>query len=329
MKRIAVLDDYQGVVLSLPYWERLAGRASVDLYRDTPADEDALVRRLGKYEIVVPIRERTPFPASLLGRLPSLELLALTGRNSGHVDLEAATAHGILVVETEGSGTSAIEHTMAMLLAAARRIPQEDRAMRQGGWQAGIGVELSGKTLGIVGLGRIGSRIAAFGKFLGMRVLAWGPTLDDDRAAAAGARRVSLDDLFRESDIVSIHLRLSERTRHIIKAEQLSLMKPTAFLINTARGALVDEEALIAALAEKRIAGAALDVYEVEPLPEKHPLRSCENAVLSPHMGFVTREAYHLFFSQAVDAIDQYLQGKVPSRALNPHAIARRATLAR
>ncbi len=149
MKRIAVLDDYQGVVLSLPYWERLAGRASVDLYRDTPADEDALVRRLGKYEIVVPIRERTPFPASLLGRLPSLELLALTGRNSGHVDLEAATAHGILVVETEGSGTSAIEHTMAMLLAAARRIPQEDRAMRQGGWQIGLGVELSGKTLGI------------------------------------------------------------------------------------------------------------------------------------------------------------------------------------
>ncbi len=329
MKRIAVLDDYQGVVLSLPYWERLAGRASVDLYRDTPADEDALVRRLGQYEIVVPIRERTPFPASLLEGLPSLELLALTGRSSGHVDLEAATARGILVTETEGSGTSAIEHTMALLLAAARRIPQEDRAMRQGGWQTGLGVGLSGKTLGIAGLGRIGSRIAAFGKFLGMRVIAWGPTLDDDRAAASGARRVSLDDLFRESDVVSIHLRLSERTRHIIKAEQLSLMKPTAYLINTARGALVDEEALIAALMEKRIAGAALDVYEVEPLPEKHPLRSCENAVLSPHMGFVTREAYHLFFSQAVDAIDLYLQRKVPPRALNPHAIARRATLAR
>ncbi len=329
MKRIAVLDDYQGVVLSLPYWTRLAGRASVDAYRDTLADEGALVRRLRQYEILVPIRERTAFPASLLNRLPSLELLALTGRSSGHVDVEAATAHGILVTETEGSGASAIEHTMGLLLAVVRRIPQEDRAMRQGGWQTGLAVELSGKTLGIVGLGRIGSRIAAFGKFLGMRVLGWGPTLDDERAAKSGARRVSLDDLFRESDVVSIHLRLSERTRHIIKAEQLSLMKPTAYLINTARGALVDEEAMIAALQENRIAGAALDVYEVEPLPAKHPLRSCQNAVLSPHMGFVTSDAYHLFFSQAVEAIDNYLQGKEPARAINPQVIARRATLAR
>lgn len=329
MKRIAILDDYQGVVLSLPYWARLAGRASVDVYRDTLADEGALVRRLRQYEILVPIRERTPFRASLLDKLPSLELLALTGRSSGHVDVEAATAHGILVTETEGSGTSAIEHTMALLLAVVRRIPQEDRAMRQGGWQTGLGVELSGKTLGIVGLGRIGGRIAAFGKFLGMRVLAWGPTLDDERAAAAGARRVSLDDLFRESDVVSIHLRLSERTRHIIKAEQLSLMKPTAYLINTARGPLVDEDALVAALHENHLAGAALDVYDVEPLPEKHPLRSCENAVLSPHMGFVTRDAYHHFFSQAVEAIDTYLQGKVPPRALNPLVIGRRGTAAR
>jgi phosphoglycerate dehydrogenase-like enzyme len=329
MKRIAVLDDYQGVVLSLPYWEKIAGRARVDVYRDTLAEEDDLVRRLRPYEIVVPIRERTPFFASLLDRLPSLELLALTGRNSGHVDVEAATAHGILVTETEGSGASAIEHTMALLLAVVRRIPQEDRAMRQGGWQTGLAVELSGKTLGIAGLGRIGSRIAAFGKLLGMRVLGWGPTLDDERAAAAGARRVSLDELFRESDVVSIHLRLSDRTRHIIKAQQLSLMKPTAYLINTARGPLVEEKALIAALQENRIAGAALDVYDVEPLPEKHPLRSSENVVLSPHMGFVTREAYHLFFSQAVEAIDNYLQGKVPPRALNPRAIERRASLAR
>jgi len=327
MKRIAVLDDYQQVALSLPYWAELAGRASVDVYRDTLSDDGALARRLGRYEIIVPIRERTRFSASLFERLSSLELLALTGRNSGHVDVEAATAHGILVTETEGSGASAIEHTMALLLAVVRRIPQEDRAMRQGGWQTGLAVELSGKTLGIVGLGRIGSRIAAFGKFLGMQVLAWGPTLDEERAAAAGVRRVSLDELFRESDVVSIHLRLSERTRHIITSRQLSLMKPTAYLINTARGPLIEEEALVAALQANRIAGAALDVYDVEPLPKEHPLRSCENAVLSPHMGFVSRDAYHLFFSQAVEAIDQYLQGKVPQRALNPDAIARRATL--
>jgi phosphoglycerate dehydrogenase-like enzyme len=329
MKRIAVLDDYQGIVLSLPYWARLEGRAKVEVYRDTLADEAALAQRLRPYEIVVPIRERTRFPASLLAKLPSLELLALTGRSSGHVDVEAATAHGILVTETEGSGTSAIEHTMALLLALVRRIPQEDRAMRQGQWQTGVAMELSGKTLGIVGLGRIGSRIAAFGKFLGMSVLAWGPTLDDERASAAGVRRVPLANLFRQSDVVSVHLRLSERTRHVITAEHLSLMKPTAYFINTARGGLVEEAALVAALQENRIAGAALDVYEAEPLPEKHPFRSCENAVLSPHLGFVTREAYHLFFSQAAEAIDIYLQGKVPPRALNPRAIGRGAAPAR
>jgi len=326
MKRIAVLDDYQQVVLSLPYWADLAGRVSIDAFRDTPPDDEALVRRLRQYEIVVPIRERTRFPASLLERLPSLELLALTGRNSGHVDVEAATAHGILVTETEGSGASAIEHTMALLLALARRIPQEDRAMREGGWQTGLAVELSGKTLGIAGLGRIGTRIAAFGKFLGMRVLAWGPTLDEERAGACGAHRVSLDELFRESDIVSVHLRLSDRTRHIITSRQLSLMKPTAYLINTARGPLIEEAALVAALKENRIAGAALDVYDVEPLPKEHPLRSCESALLSPHMGFVTRDAYQLFFRQAVEAIDQYLRGMVPRRALNPSAIAGRPT---
>ena len=322
MKRIAILDDYQGVVLSLPYWARLKDRANIDAYRDTPADEDALVERLRQYEILVPIRERTAFPASLLRRLPSLKLLALTGRNSGHVDVEAATERGILITETEGSGSSAIEHTMALLLAVVRRIPEDDRAMRRGEWQTGLAVELLGKTLGIVGLARIGGRIAAFGKLLGMRVLAWSPNLDDQRAAAAGARRVSLEELFRESDVVSIHLRLSERTRHIVKAQQLSLMKPTAFLINTARGPLVDEDALVAALRDKRIAGAALDVYDVEPLPEKHPLRSCGNAVLTPHMGFVTSEAYQLFFSQAVEAIDTYLQGGVPKRALNPQVMA-------
>jgi phosphoglycerate dehydrogenase-like enzyme len=329
MKRIAVLDDYQEVVLSLPYWAQLAGRACVDAYHDAPADQEALVRRLQQYEIVVPIRERTRFPASLLQRLPSLELLALTGRNSGHVDVDAASARGILVTETEGSRTSAIEHTIALLLALVRRIPRQDRAMRQGGWQTGLAVELAGKTLGIVGLGRIGTRMAAFGKFLEMRVLAWGPTLDDERAAAAGARRAPLDELLRESDVVSVHLRLSERTRGIIGAEQLSLMKPSAYFVNTARGALVDEEALVAVLQENRIAGAALDVYQVEPLPAGHPFRSCENVVLSPHTGFVTWEAYHLFFRQAVEAIDAYLGGKLPARALNPQVMAQRRPLGR
>lgn len=198
--------------------------------------------------------------------------------------------------------------------------------MREGRWQTGLGVDLFGKTLGVAGLGRIGSRIAAFGKFLGMRVIAWGPTLDEERAQAAGVRRVSLEELFGESDVVSIHLRLSERTRGVIGARQLSLMKPEALLINTARGALLDERALLEALEKKRIGGAALDVYEVEPLPADHPLRSCDNAVLSPHMGFVTRDAYRLFFTQALESIEEYLQGRVPRRALNPQAMARRGS---
>ena len=324
MKQIAVLDDYQGAVLSLPCWARLAGRAAVDVFRDTLASEGALAGRLRPYEIIVPIRERTRFTASLLERLSGLELLALTGRNSGHVDVPAATSRGILVTETEGSGASAVELSMGLILALVRRIPQEDHATRQGLWQTGLGVELAGKTLGIVGLGRIGTRMAAFGRFLGMRVLAWGPNLTDERAGAAEASRVSLDDLFRESDIVSVHLRLSERTWGLIGARQLSLMKPTSYFVNTARGALVDDAALTAALRERRIAGAALDVYEVEPLPPDHPLLSLDNVVLSPHMGYVTHEAYQLFFSQVVENIQSYLEGRLPPRALNPQVMAKR-----
>ena len=325
MKRIALLDDYQGTVLSLPYWSRLSGRATVDVFRDTTPDEDGLVRRLAPYEILVLIRERTRFPAALIARLPALELLALTGRNSGHVDAAAATARGVLITETEGSGVAAFEITIGLWLATLRRIPQEDRAMRQGRWQTGIGVELSGKTLGILGLGRIGSRIAEFGKFLGMRVLAWGPTLTEGRAAASDVTYVALDTLFRESDIVSLHLRLSERTRGLVTGRHLSLMKPTAYLINTARGPLVDEGALVTALRECRIAGAGLDVFDVEPLPANHPFLTLENVVLSPHSGYVTQETYHIFFRQVVENIESYLEGHLPPRSLNPEAWGRRA----
>lgn len=325
MKRIAILDDYQGTVSLLPYWTRLSGRATVDAFRDTLADEDGLVRRLAPYEILVTIRERTRFPASLIARLPALELLALTGRNSGQADTAAATARGVLITETEGSVVPTVELAIGLMLATVRRIPQEDRAVRQGRWQTGIGVELSGKTLGILGLGRIGSRIAAFGKFLGMRVLAWGPTLTEERAAGSGATLVPLDTLFRESDVVSLHLRLSDRTRGLVTARHLSLMKPSAYLINTARGPLVDEAALVTALRERRIAGAGLDVFDVEPLPGNHPLLTLENVVLSPHMGYVTQESYHTFFRQVVESIEGYLDGNLPPRALNPEAMRQRA----
>lgn len=324
MKRIAVLDDYQGVVLSLPYWARLAGRASVEAFRETVADEEALVRRLTPYQILVPIRERTRFPAALLARLPNLELLALTGRNTGHVDVAAATAQGILVAETGGSGAGPVELTIGLMIAAVRGIPQADRALRAGRWEGSLRGELAGKTLGILGLGRIGSRIAAFGRLLGMRVLAWGPTLTPERATASEAAFVPLETLFRESDVVSLHLRLSDQSRGLVTADLLACMKPSAYLINTARGPLVDEVALVASLRERRIAGAALDVYAVEPLPADHPFLALENVVLTPHLGYVTEEAYHVFFREVTENISSYLDGQVPARAVNPDALARR-----
>jgi phosphoglycerate dehydrogenase-like enzyme len=316
--RIAVLDDYQGAVLSLPCWRALAGRATVDVFRNTLHDEDALARRLAPYAALVLIRERTRFPAALLARLPALRHLAITGRNLGQVDVAAATARGIWVSFTGGGGPSAIEHTMALMLAVVRHIPREDRALREGRWQTTVGTELAGKALGILGLGRIGGRIAAFGRFLGMTVRAWGPTLTDERAAAAGVARVPLDDVLRASDVVSIHLRLSPESRGLVTARHLALMKPTAWLVNTARGPIVEEAALLDALRDRRIAGAALDVFDVEPLPAGHPLLALDNVVLTPHLGYVTHETYTAFFTQVVENLTAWLDGTPPPRLLNP-----------
>jgi phosphoglycerate dehydrogenase-like enzyme len=321
-KRLAVLDDYQRAALAQPYWKRIESRVELEGYRDTLHDEERLIERLRPYQILVPVRERTHFSARVLERLPALELLSLTGKNSGQVDLAVATAQGILVTQTEGSGATAIEMTMAMMLGLAHRVPQEDRAMREGLWQTGVGFDLAGKTLGIIGLGRIGTRVAAFGNHLGMHVVAWSANLTAEKAAAAGARYAELDDLFRHSDIVTLHLRLSERTRRTVTAGHLSLMKPTACLVNTARGDLLDEDALVAALRDGRIRGAALDVYQTEPLPVNHPLRSLENVVLAPHMGYVSAESYDQFFRQAVDNIEAYLDGRVPAGAMNPEVFS-------
>jgi len=322
LKRVAVLDDYQGAAISQPYWERLRGRVELQVYSDTLHGDRELAERLRPYQILVPIRERTHFSPGLLQQLPALKLLSLTGRNTGQVDLAAATSQGILVTQTEGGGPSAIEMTMALMLAFAHRVTQEDRAIRQGLWQTGMGFDLSGKVLGIVGLGRIGSRIAGFGNQLGMRVLAWSAHLTEEKAAAHGAVYTPLDDLLRQGDVVTLHLKLSERTRGIITARHISLMKPTACLVNTARGYLLDEEALVGALREKRIRGAALDVFQKEPLPVDHPLRSLENVVLTPHMGYVTAESYDQFFRQAVENIEAYLDGRVPPGALNPEVLS-------
>ena len=317
MTRIAIIDDWGEMVRALPVWKRLDGRATIDAFQDTLAEEDALARRLAPYEIVVPTRERTFFRAGLLGRLPALRLLALGGRWTGQVDLAAAAAKGIVVTDTEGSGVNAFEHTVALMMALVRRVPQEDRAMRAGRWQTPpIGVDMHGKTLGVIGLGRIGGKVAAFGKLLGMRLLATGLTLTDERAAAAGATRVDLDTLLRESDVVSLHYRLSDKTRGLITARHLALMKPGAFLVNTARGPIVDEKALLDALRARRIAGAALDVFDVEPVPKDHPFLALDNVVLTPHLGFVTAEGYGIFFGQATESILAYLDGKTPPRVV-------------
>jgi phosphoglycerate dehydrogenase-like enzyme len=321
MKRIAVLDDYQDVVRAMPGWDALGARARIDVFRDTQATIDDLASRLEPYEILVPIRERTCFPGALLERLPRLELLALAGRNTGQIDVAAATARGVLVTESEGSGAGAVELTMGLMLALVRRIPEEDRAIREGRWQTGLGVELAGKTLGIVGLGRIGRRIAAFGTLLGMEVLAWGPTLTAERAAASQARYVPLDELLKRSDIVSLHLRLVAATRGILGARELARLKPTAYLVNTARGQLVDEDALVAALRARRIAGAALDVFAREPIPPDHPLLALDTVVLTPHVGFVTAETYRAFYGQAAGSIADHLSGRSPARLLNPEAL--------
>jgi phosphoglycerate dehydrogenase-like enzyme len=310
--RLAILDDYAGLVRALPHWARLDGRVTVQSFSDTLSDDDALALRLAPFEVVVGIRERTRFSASLLGRLPNLKHIALGGRHTGQVDLEAAGARGIVVSHTGGSAVNATELTIALITAVVRRLPHEDRNVREGRWQTALGVDLAGKTLGVVGLGKIGSRIAAFGNFLGMRVLASGITLTAERAAQAGALMVDLDTLMRDSDVVSLHLRLSDRTRGLITPRLVALMKPTAYLVNTARGPLVDEAALVAALRERRIAGAALDVYDVEPLPKSHPLLGFDNVVLTPHVGFVTREGYDVFFRGVVDNVEAWLAGKPP-----------------
>jgi phosphoglycerate dehydrogenase-like enzyme len=315
--RLAIIDDWGGMVSALPVWKRLDGRATIDAFRDTLGDDAALARRLAPYEIVVPTRERTFFRAGLLERLPALRLIAIGGRWTGQVDLAAAAAKGVVVTDTEGSGVNAFEHTVALMMALVRRVPQEDRATRAGSWQTPpIGVDMHGRTLGIIGLGRIGGKMAAFGRLLGMRVLATGLTLTDERAAAAGATRVDLDTLMRESDVVSVHYRLSDKTRGLITARHLGLMKPGAFLVNTARGPIVDERALVDALRARRIAGAALDVFDVEPLPKDHPLLALDNVVLTPHLGFVTAEGYGIFFGQAVESILAFLDGKTPPRVV-------------
>jgi phosphoglycerate dehydrogenase-like enzyme len=321
--KVAVLDDYQHVAEGLADWKRLD--AEVVFFHDHLSDEDAIAARLRPFDVVAIMRERTPFPRSLFEKLPNLKLLTTSGMRNLAVDVEAANERGIVVCGTESPGNSTMELTWGLIFALLRRIPIEDRATRAGRWQVTLGEEVSGKTLGIIGLARIGSAVARIGRAFGMKILAWNPSLTKERAAEHGAELAAgLDDLLQRADIVTIHVQLNERSRGLIGARELSLLKPTAYLINTSRGPLVDEAALITALREKRIAGAALDVYDREPLPPDHPLLSLENTVLTPHLGYVSLQQYRMFYPQMVENIEAFLKGApirviTPERAKAPH----------
>ena len=316
MMNVALLDDYQSVAMKMADWQSLAPRATVTAFPDHLDDVDALAERLHSFDVVVLMRERTRVPRALIERLPNLKLLITAAMWNASVDIAAATERGIQVCGTDDLPTPAAEMALGLMLALARAIPQEERAIRAGRWQTTLGVGLRGKTLGVIGLGNLGRQMAGYGKVLGMKTLAWSQNLTNEAAAASDAQRVDLDVLLAESDVISIHLKLSDRTRGLLGARELSLMKPTAYLVNTARGPIVDETALVAALAGKRICGAALDVFDVEPMPANHPFLALDNVVLAPHVGYVTEENYRLIYRGALEDIVAFLEGKVV-RALN------------
>src|SRR5688500_1942200 len=310
MHRIAVLDDYQSVAATFTDWSQVPEPIEVVDFSDHLADEDALVARLEPFDVVVAMRERTPFPRSLLSRLPNLKLLVTTGAKNASIDIAAAREHGITVCGTGAHPSGPVELTWALILAAARHLPQEDANVRKGGWQQTVGTDLAGATLGVVGVGRLGEKVARIGAAFGMDVVAWSQNLTDERAAEVGVRRVTKEELLSDADVVTIHLQLSDRTRGLISAAELARMKPTAILINTSRGPILDEPALVDALRSGRIAGAGLDVFDREPLPADHPLRSEPRAVLTPHLGYVTKATYEVFYRGAVEDVAAFLAGQ-------------------
>ncbi len=315
---VAVLDDYQRVALSYPYWSGLPADVRVTPFHSHIADEDELAARLEPFDVVVAMRERTPLPASLLSRLPRLRLVVTAGMANAAIDVAAARSAGITVCGTASVGSSTVELTWALILAVVRGVPPADASLRSGGWQDGSvpGADLAGATLGVLGLGRLGSRVAAVGRAFGMRVVAWSENLTAGHAADNGAELVAKEELLSTSDVVTVHLRLSDRTRGLLGAAELALMKPSAFLVNTSRGPIVDEAALVAALAGRRIAGAGLDVYDVEPLPPDHPLAALPNTVLTPHLGYVSRRTFDVFHRDIVADIAAFHAGE-PVRVIS------------
>jgi phosphoglycerate dehydrogenase-like enzyme len=316
MHRIAVLDDYQSVAATYADWSQVPEPVEVVAFSDHLTDEDALAARLEPFDVIVAMRERTPFRRALLNRLPNLRLLVTTGARNASIDVTAARELDITVCGTGAHPSGPVELTWALILATARHLPLEDADVRAGGWQQTVGTDLAGATLGVIGLGRLGEKVARIGSAFGMDVVAWSENLTVERSAEVGVRRVTKDELLTTADVVTIHQQLSGRTQGLIGRAEFAQMKPTAILVNTSRGPIVDEAALLEALGTGVIAGAGLDVFDVEPLPADHPLRREPRAVLTPHLGYVTNTTYEVFYWGAVEDVAAYLAGS-PIRVLN------------
>ena len=305
--KVAILDDYQNVALSMADWSAVTARADITVFNDHLADHDAIIERLTPFDVVFVMRERTPLPRSIIERLPRLKMIASTGPFNAAIDVAAAKARGIYVSTPGGYIESTVELTWALILAAARRIVDESVSVRTGGWQTSVGRQLGGAMLGVLGLGRIGSRVARVGTAFGMDVIAWSHNLTPGAAVDAGAAYVSKDELFSRADVLTIHLVLSERTRGLVGSDELRLMKPTALLVNTSRGPIVEERALIDALRSHRLGAAGLDVFDTEPLPAGHPLRTLDTVVATPHIGYVADHVYQTFYGEAAANIARWL----------------------
>jgi phosphoglycerate dehydrogenase-like enzyme len=317
--QVAILDDYQNVALRLVDWSAVRRQAEITVFNDHLADPSAVVERLRPFDVVCVMRERTPLTREVLQQLPNLKLIASTGPRNASINTQTAADLGIAVTATGYDATPTIEFTWSLILASMRRIDREAASLKAGGWQTGLGSNLRGKSLGVVGLGNIGREVARIGLAFGMKVIAWSQNLTEEKASAAGATLVDKQTLFREADIVTVHLVLSSRTRGLIGAAEFDLMKPTAKLVNTSRGPIVDEAALIEALQTHRIGAAAIDVFDIEPLPADHPFRKLDNVLATPHIGYVTEDLYRTFYGDAAANIARWLESGVDRRDAPTH----------
>ena len=315
-RRCAILDDYQNVALKSADWSKVAAELDCKIFNEHLGGQENVIKALQGFEIVCAMRERTAFPRAVIEKLPDLKLLITTGMRNASIDVAAAREHGVVVSGTPATGNPTSGIAIGLMLELTRRIGYENARLKAGApWQSTIGLDLEGLTLGVIGLGKLGARTSRIAQAFGMKVMAWSQNLTPEKCKAVGVEYAQKDELFRQSDLITIHVVLSQRTRGLVGAKELALMKPTAYIINTSRGPIIEEGALLAALREKRIAGAGLDVFDIEPLPVDHPLRKMDNVVLTPHLGYVSLQNYRAYFSGVVDDIRAYLDGS-PVRVL-------------